>query len=849
MRNGTDHHGESPSASPQASGPGRHWMGRLQRHLAGRTNKPTDANPRSDEPPARTWDLRLLPATLTGWAAAAVTIRVPPTAGYTIGIVALLLAMVMLLSSRKWSWPLALIPMTVPLLAISIISLSAAEHLSERNAGPIEAAIGHEATVGAIVQLEAPPELSETRDRYTGAKRYTVEATLQQATNQGLKFTADTPILILADERWKQLEAGQQVETAGTLSAVAAGDDIDALFFAKTAPRVVEPAGGWQQYTEGVRDEFGQRARNLPPDAAQLLPGMVLGDRSHLGTGLETAMQRTGLTHLTAVSGANCAIVVGIVFMGGCAVRLPRWLSAVVALIALAGFVLLVRPEPSVLRAAVMGTIGVAAMISGRGRKSPTLLCLAVIVLLGIDPWLSGSYAFILSVLATSGLIIFGAPCAGWLARWLPLWAAQAIAVPIAAQVFCAPVIVLLQPHLVTYSIVANVLVAPVIPLITIAGMCCVLAMVLCPVLATAIITIAGAGASWVGAVARFFSTAPAAAVAWPEGAAGAALMAVLSLASMGTLWLLSDSGRLLSFGRAVLDWAAGLPRPALGMFAGISVGSAVAWLLFAAVPATGPGQWSIVACDVGQGDGLVIRSGKDSALVIDTGPEPDRMDECLDDLSISVVPLLVLTHMHADHTGGVAGVLSGRTVERTLVSASADHGPVVDNLTRQDVDVVRAHRGTAGDYGAISWKILWPVAGQGASTQNNSSIVMWLRIEQQRGEALSLLLTGDLEKDGVRRLLARFDDQPIPGALGHGSVDVLKVAHHGAANGGTELITGLHPDLALISVGAENDYGHPSREIIAALRQVGSQIRRTDRDGRIYVAKRSGTLLTWSER
>ncbi|HET7414207.1 MAG TPA: ComEC/Rec2 family competence protein [Arthrobacter sp.] len=798
----------------------------------------------------RTWDLRLFPAALTGWAAAAATIRLPLSAGYVLGGVSLLFAVAILLSCRRWSRPVVLVPLAMPLLVLSMMSLSAAEQLAEREAGPINSAIADEATVGATVRITSNPVLSDTRDRYTGAERYLVEAELRQATDGGRRFTAATPILVIADDRWEHLEAGQLVEAAGSLSPAGAGADINALFFAKTAPKVIAPAAPWLQFTGTIREDFGQRAQTLPSDAAQLLPGMVLGDRSRLSAGLETAMQRTGLTHLTAVSGANCAIVIGTVFLCCCAVRMPRWVSAIISLVALAGFVLLVRPEPSVLRAAVMGTIGVAAMVSGRGRKSPTLLFLAIIVLLVIDPWLSGSYAFILSVLATSGLIIFGAACARWLARWLPMWVAQAVAVPIAAQVFCAPVIVLLQPHLMTYSIVANVLVAPVIPLITVAGMCCVLAMLLCPVLVPVLMGIAGAGGYWVGAVARFFSAAPAAAVAWPAGAAGAALMAVLSLASMGGLWLLSDTSRLSAWARIAARRAASLPRSVTGLAIGAALGSAAAWT---ASTATAPGQqdkWSVVACDVGQGDGLVIRTGEHAAMVVDTGPDAAVMEHCLDDLAVSTVSLLVLTHMHSDHTGGVAGVLAGRTVERALISASTEGGdPVVDQLVEHGVDIVKARRGAGGGYGRVGWSTLWPPAGQTASSENNSSIVMWVRVEQQRGQPLSLLLTGDLEDDGLRRLLARFQEQPVAGALGRGSVDVLKVAHHGAANGGTALIAAMRPDLALISVGAENDYGHPSKEILTALRQVGSQIRRTDQDGRVYVDKRSGTLLTWSER
>ncbi len=812
-----------------------------------------------DKPPTRTWDLRLVPPALVAWAGAAAFIRVEPAFGYWAGLAALLAAGSILLAGRRLQRAAPITTAAFPLLCLALISFSAAEGGAERTAGPIGNAINDGTAITAHLVITSDPAPSTTPTKFSGAVQYLLEATIVEATAAGNKFSAATPVLIIAGERWSDLETGQREEGAGDLQTPGAGDDVEALLFASTAPRLAKPAGQWDKHTTEIRRAFRDRSGALSPGAAELLPGMVLGDRSALSADLDAAMKRTGLTHLTAVSGANCSIILGVVFLLGYAARLPRWLAAVVALVALAGFVSLVRPDPSVLRAAVMGTIGIVAIMTGRGRRSPSLLCIAVVVLLSFDPWLSGSYAFILSVLATTGLIVFGSGCARWLGRWVPLWAAQAGAVAIAAQVFCAPVIVLLQPQLVTYSVPANVLVAPVIPVVTIAGMAAVLAMSLCPPLFPALLVTAAAGAQWVGTVARYFSSAPAAAIPWPEGATGVALMAAVSLGSLGLVWIVSSPARLRTAAITTSRLLPGEPssnlnRSVTAGILGVVVGVAPGLLISGSGIMTGSSDWSIVACDVGQGDGLVVRTGAHSAIVVDTGPEPELMDQCLRQLRISTVDMLVITHMHADHSGGIAGVLKGRTVERAMVSTTDTQIPAGISSTLKDhgVEVTAAQKGQRGTDGRVRWHVLWPPKTHYSATENNSSIVMGMHVMETEGPALSALLTGDLEREGLRRLLAPSSASPLPlhsNGILYPGLDVLKVAHHGADNGGTALITKLEPAMALISVGADNDYGHPADGIIAALEQSGTHTGRTDEHGRVYIGKHAGILRMWSER
>ncbi|WP_449372931.1 ComEC/Rec2 family competence protein [Arthrobacter psychrolactophilus] len=187
-------------------------------------------------------------------------------------------------------------------------------------------------------------------------------------------------------------------------------------------------------------------------------------------------------------------------------------------------------PDPSVLRAAVMGSIGAMAILGGRPKRTGALLSLAILVLLMADPWLARDFAFILSVLAALGLHLVGQRCVVWLHALLPVWLAQAVAIPLAAQLFCSPVIVLMQARLTVYTIPANMLAAPLIALVTMVGTLGLVVAVLIPPAAALCAAVSGVGAWWVALVARFMSGLPAASLPWPEGVQGMVLMALLNV-------------------------------------------------------------------------------------------------------------------------------------------------------------------------------------------------------------------------------------------------------------------------------------------------------------------------------
>ena len=818
--------------------------------------------------PPRILELRLLPLAAGAWASAYWGVRISPAAGWCLCLIlGGSAAVVVVLGVARAALPAplsrharaAVRSVAVPAALSALIFGTAALQVERRTEGPIGGAIEAQASLTGNFRAASDARKS-TPDRFSNQPRFLLEAVLVDASSGGRSFAADTPILVIGGPDYSSIHLGDQFSAAGRLAETEPGDRAAAILRAGRAPDVT-PAGGWYSVTARLRTTFSEACSVLGGDAAQLLPGMVLGDRSRLSPDLEGAMKNTGLTHLTAVSGANIGFLLAFVFLVTRALRIPRAAAAAAGLAAVLAFVLLVRPDPSVLRAAVMGSLGVIAVLTGRGRLAAALLWLCMVLLLAVDPWLAASYGFILSVLATMGLILLGPHLARALSRWMPQPAAVLVAVPLSAQLFCSPVLVLLQPQVPVYSLPANLAAAPLTPMVTVVGTLAVPLAAMAPGMARLPLEMAGAGAAWVAAVARLFDSLPGSLLPWPGGVTGTVLMVAAGALSAGALLVPAARARARSAARpgsfgspdGFPGWLP--PVSGHGWMRGRKRGrgrlrTGLACLLAVLMPVAGaglwgrtsgpllPGSWEAAACDVGQGDGLVVRTGETSALVIDTGPEPEAMNTCLTDLGIESVDLLVLTHAHADHYGGVEGVASGRRVDRIGYS-TAD--PVLPPALERALagipgERIRLVRGMEGRSGPAQWEVLWPPAQKPALSENDASAVLLITIGVETAP-LRLLFTGDLEAESAAELLRLEPD------LARQRLDVLKVAHHGARNGGTTVIDRLKPRLALISVGAGNDYGHPAEQILSALAAGETPVVRTDLLGTVCLA-RSGTQL-----
>lgn len=510
------------------------------------------------------------------------------------------------------------------------------------------------------------------------------------------------------------------------------------------------------------------------------------------------------------MSGANCAIILGLVLFAARRCGLGPRACTVLCALALVGFVILARPSPSVLRAAAMGGLALAALAFDRPKAGVPALATAIVALVVYDPGLAGDAGFALSACATAGLMLL-AP--GWAAaleaRRVPGFLAEALAVPAAAHAACSPIIAALSSSVSLTAIPANMLAEPAVAPATVLG---VAAAVVSPFWAQGaafLAWLASWPARWLVAIAQHGARVPDGVVPWPAGVTGGLILAVLLIA-------------LLVAAR----------RPLVRRLVLVVAVAAVVGAVPVRVVAPGwpPPGWLMVVCDVGQGDAIVLDAAPHRAVVVDTGPEPTAVDGCLRRLHVDTVSLLVLTHFHADHVGGVTGVFQGRTVEAMLVSPFDEPAEGYDATMRvaaaQRVPVVVAAPGATGSTGALAFTVLGPVRTYHGtrSDPNNNSVV--LRVVTG---GRTILLTGDAENEEQQSLLETV------GAAGL-RASVLKVAHHGSPYQDPEFLAAVAPSVALVSVGAHNDYGHPSPVLMATLSHAGARVLRTDQSGDLAV-------------
>ncbi|MCU1546245.1 MAG: ComEC/Rec2 family competence protein [Homoserinimonas sp.] len=646
----------------------------------------------------------------------------------------------------------------------------------------------------------------------------------------GISTEVSLPVLVFGSfEDSADIGIGTRVQLTGRLAATAPQDAAAFLIFTDGSPVVTSPPPGYLDWANDLRRTFLDAAMGLPGDGGALLPGLAIGDTTAVSDSLDESMKASSLSHLTAVSGANCAVVIGLVLLCGRALGLPRGWRIGASLFILLAFVTLVTPEPSVLRAAVMAALVLLAMAVGRPVSGVPVLALAAVGLLAFDPWLARSYGFTLSVLATAGLLTLAGPLARKLGRWLPYPIAVAISVPLAAQLACQPVLILLNPSLPTYGVIANVLAGPAAPVATIAGLIACLILPALPMAGMMIAHIAWLPSAWIAGVATFFSRLPGASLPWPGGGAG--VMLLLTAATIMLLVVLRPAFLSHSMRRvAAFVLAAGC-----AVYFGSVGGEQLRRRL------SPPTDWNIASCDVGQGDAILVRSAGAVAL-IDTGPDPELLSYCLSTLGVNHLDLLVLTHFDADHVGGASAVLgqpahvlagpSSEPADELLLSTFAQAGALID----------RPSRGHSGELGELRWRVLWPPAKLiGVVPGNQASVAMSFRGVEGCGNAcIGSVFLGDLGEQSQSMLLAT---NPL------GAVDVVHVSHHGSADQDARLYTRLDAAIGLIGVGAENRYGHPSADILHTLAGIGTTVARTDHNGMALVSSTVRGVELWTER
>lgn len=759
------------------------------------------------EPP----DLRLLTLGATAWLGAGLapvvlfgdSSRLRVFAGAALLLVATLAVAVAARVPRHRATALAAV---VVLLGAGTIAGVRSDRLHDN---PVSALADHGATVTLTGTVVSDPRTSV--GRYETREIVRLQAVMM--TGRGSTYELRTPVLVLGQAGWKTADLGETVRARGRLAVAAAPTghtDVAALFLAEDPHRMRGPSVWWRGagvVRDGIRDSVAHR----PADQAALVPALVDGDDSGISDALADDFRTTGLTHLLAVSGTNLTLLVGFLLILARWSRVRgRWLYLVGAL-GIVGFLLLARTEPSVVRAAAMGAVGLLAMGHNGLQRGLRGLGAALLVLLLVDPALATSVGFALSATATAGILLLGPVWRDALARWLPRWLAEAIAVPAAAQLACTPLIAAISAQVSLVAVLANLLAEPAVGPATVLGLVGGLVHLVWAPAGALVGTLASWCVGWIIAVAERCAGLPVPQVSWGSGPLALLLLLVLTAAI-----------------------ALGAPRVLRRRGWGIACGVAMVLVVAVRPPALGrpAGDWVLTMCDVGQGDALAVATGPGSAIVVDAGPDPEPVDECLDDLGVRRVPLLVITHFHADHAGGVDGVFSGRQVGELWTARQQDPPggvAVVGHAARAAGLVpVPAVYGDTRRIGPVTLQVLWPLPdaptqGPGdGSTANDASVVLLVETH-----GLRILLTGDVEPVSQATLAQQWGDL---------DVDVLKVPHHGSRYQDISWLTSLTPELALTSVGAGNDYGHPAATTLHALEGAGAEVLRTDEDGTVQV-------------
>lgn len=445
---------------------------------AGSGDVPVSDLPGLDDQPL---DMRLMPSALVCWAATLVTV----VGGWRVGlsvcgglITSALATAAVLLWVRSRLWRLVATVLLASLAAGAGFAAAAAWREYRVATHPLHtAAAGTSVTIEAVVADDPKPLPAKN----FGQRQWLVRASLRGYRHGPIQVSAGGAVLALVtDVAWQRVLPGQAVEFRAKLEPPWQHDLTVVVLQAQGPVIVLGPAPWWQRAAAVVRARLATAAaRVLNHDAAGLLPGLVEGDVSGLPDEVRENFQRTELTHLVAVSGTNVTIVLLAVSKTVEVLTVDRRLGVLLSALGLAAFVVLARPSPTVMRAAVMGAVAVLAMMTGRRRNALPALCAAVIGLLGWWPSLALDAGFAMSVFATGGLILLSPGWTHWLEqRGWHHGPAEAVGVATAAFLCTTPVIVAMTGHVGVLAILANVLVEPTVAPITVLGtgaavLCC----------------------------------------------------------------------------------------------------------------------------------------------------------------------------------------------------------------------------------------------------------------------------------------------------------------------------------------------------------------------------------------
>ena len=570
--------------------------------------------------------------------------------------------------------------------------------------------------------------------------------------------------------------------------------------------RAVGRRGGLAGFADSLRARISRSmAPGLGGERRAVLAGVVLGEDEGLSEELRDDFRASGLFHLLAVSGQNVALVAGGALLLAWLIGVSRWVGELGALAAIGGYVLAVGWQPSIIRAGVAGALASLAWLAARPRDRWYVLLVGAAVLLAWNPYTLLEPGFQLSFGAVGAIFVGVPPMERRLEGYpAPRWMRAVIAVSVACGVATAPILLLHFGSVPIYSVFANALAAPAVaPLLGLAFAAAAVEPVL-PSLAAALGWANGWLAWYLAFCARVIGGLPYAQVSTTTAAVGVSVIAASGFVATRL--------RPPRAQRAV----------ALAVLLVLIVAS---WKLTRPDDRLPPPRGlRMTFLDVGQGDSTLIQV-PEGAILVDEGPPEANVADQLRRLGVRQLAVLVLTHPSRDNVGGAEEVIRklqvGVVFEPDLPFPNPFGAATLREATKRRIPIVVTRAGRDFTLGGLRVRVLWPDGVASAADDPNDHATVLLA---SYGD-VDALLPADAESNVTSRLR-------IP------PVEILKVGHHGSADEGlSDLLEGLRPRVAIVSVGKENDYGHPRSSTMAALDRVpGLAVYRTDEDGRIVL-------------
>ncbi len=574
----------------------------------------------------------------------------------------------------------------------------------------------------------------------------------------------------------------------------------------------------------------GYFSRYLSPAESGLLIGLLAGDRSSIPDTLQNGFRRAGIVHVLAISGFHIVLISGILLLLLKATRMPHSVATAISIVLMLAYAPVTGGSPAVYRAVFMFSVVQVGLLFERKADSLNSLGVALFFLTVFDPDILWNVGFQLSAAATAGIIAFGkrSPFTAkseflkksrlW--KFLEDGIFGAIWITLVATVSTAPFLVWSFHSLSPISILGNICVVPLVSLGMQAGIFALILPV--PFFASTFCQAAG----FLFRISAFLV----------ERISAVTLASITVGPFPAWILILAGLGILTASAFRKNTWAR---RVSLGIF--LILGGYLVWN---ECEKKWNARWEVAVLDVGQGDCILVRSPRGEAFLVDAGVNTgkrnvarDRIIPFLQESGIWKLKGLIITHPDLDHFSGAEILLREFPVETlwtqecARVTEKKEWLSVLSTAMEKNVAIQDLRRGMLfrettrqGPHRTSSWemRVLHPAPFRCGET-NSESIA--LRLEGIGG---SMLLTGDLTKEGERKILAT--DIPL-------RADVLKLGHHGSKTSSSrEFLEAVDPRIAIASNGRKNKFRHPHREVTERLDSLGIPLLNTSQKGTVTV-------------